>query len=180
MIEVLLTQSVEKLGEPGDIVKVAEGYARNYLFPRKLAVLPTPHNIAQYKKIRERRELELKAREEWARAAQAKLEGFALTFLRKAHDGKLYSSVRREEIAQQIFEKLGIEIPKDKIELDAPIESLGSIPSRSLCTKTLRRAFASTWRRSHRPDNSRSAVCAGGAWCWRAACAGPSPSALSQ
>jgi large subunit ribosomal protein L9 len=45
MIEVLLTQSVEKLGEPGDIVKVAEGYARNYLFPRKLAVLPTPHNI---------------------------------------------------------------------------------------------------------------------------------------
>jgi large subunit ribosomal protein L9 len=69
MIEVLLTQSVEKLGEPGDIVKVAEGYARNYLFPRKLAVLPTPHNIAQYKKIRERRALELKAREEWARAA---------------------------------------------------------------------------------------------------------------
>nr|BAL52668.1 50S ribosomal protein L9 [uncultured Acetothermia bacterium]BAL59277.1 50S ribosomal protein L9 [Candidatus Acetothermum autotrophicum] len=125
MIEVLLTQSVEKLGEPGDIVKVADGYARNYLFPRKLAVLPTPHNIAQYKKLREKRELELKQREEWARAAQAKLDGFTLTFQRKAHDGKLYSSVRREEIAQQISEKLGIEIPKDKIELDTPIEALG-------------------------------------------------------
>lgn len=125
MIEVLLTQSVEKLGEPGDIVKVADGYARNYLFPRKLAVPPTPHYIAQYKKIREKREMELKQREEWARAAREKLDGFTLTFQRKAHDGKLYSSVRKEEIAQQIVEKLNIEIPKDKIELDAPIEALG-------------------------------------------------------
>ncbi|MCL6642920.1 MAG: 50S ribosomal protein L9 [Candidatus Bipolaricaulota bacterium] len=125
MIEVLLTQSVEKLGEPGDIVKVADGYARNYLLPRKLAVLPTPHHINQFKRVRERRELELKAREEWARAAQAKLDGFALTFSRKAHDGKLYSSVRREEIVEQILQKLNIEIPKDKVELDAPIETLG-------------------------------------------------------
>jgi large subunit ribosomal protein L9 len=125
MIEVLLTQSVEKLGEPGDIVKVADGYARNYLLPRKLAVLPTPHSINQFKKVRERRELELKAREEWARAAQAKLDGFALTFSRKAHDGKLYSSVRREEIVEQILQKLNIEIPKDKVELDAPIETVG-------------------------------------------------------
>jgi large subunit ribosomal protein L9 len=125
MIEVLLTQSVEKLGEPGDIVKVADGYARNYLLPRKLAVLPTPHSINQFKKVRERRELELKAREEWARAAQAKLDGFAFTFSRKAHDGKLYSSVRREEIVEQILQKLNIEIPKDKVELDAPIETLG-------------------------------------------------------
>jgi large subunit ribosomal protein L9 len=128
MIEVLLTQSVEKLGEPGDIVKVADGYARNYLLPRKLAVLPTPHSINQFKKVRERRELELKAREEWARAAQAKLDGFALTFSRKAHDGKLYSSVRREEIVEQILQKLNIEVPKDKVELDAPIETLGVHP----------------------------------------------------
>ncbi len=126
MIEVLLTQSVEKLGEPGDIVKVAEGYARNYLFPRKLAVPPTPHYINQFKKVRERRELELKQREEWARTAQAKLEGLTLTFQRKAHDGKLYSSVRKEEIAEQILQKLNIEIPKDKIELERPIDALGT------------------------------------------------------
>lgn len=128
MIEVLLTQSVEKLGEPGDIVKVADGYARNYLLPRKLAVLPTPHYINQFKKVRERRELELKQREEWARAAREKLDGFALTFQRKAHDGKLYSSVRREEIVEQILQKLNIEIPKDKVELDAPIETIGVHP----------------------------------------------------
>lgn len=125
MIEVLLIQSVEKLGEPGDIVKVADGYARNYLFPRQLAVLPTPHNVNQFKRVRERRELELKQREEWARAAQAKFDGFALTFKRKAHDGKLYSSVRREEIAEQILNQLGFDLEKSKIELDTPIETLG-------------------------------------------------------
>lgn len=126
MIEVLLTQSVEKLGEVGDIVKVAEGYARNYLLPRKLAVLPTPHHVNQFKKIRERRAAELQQREAWARDAQAKLDGLTLTFKRRAHDGKLYSSVRREDIAEEILQKLNIEIEKGKIALEAPIEALGA------------------------------------------------------
>lgn len=128
MIEVLLTQPVEQLGEPGDIVKVAEGFARNYLFPRKLAVPPTPHYVNQFKKVRERRELELKQREEWAKSVQAKLDGLALTFQRKAHDGKLYSSVRREDIVEAIQNKLSIELEKSKVELDAPIEMLGVHP----------------------------------------------------
>lgn len=126
MVEVLLTQSVEKLGEPGDIVRVSDGYARNYLFPRKLAVVPTPHHVNQFKKVRDRRALELKQREDWARAAHAKLDSFALTFKRKAHDGKLYSSVRREEIAEHILSKLGLDLAKGKIELDTPIETLGT------------------------------------------------------
>ncbi|MCS6903155.1 MAG: 50S ribosomal protein L9 [Candidatus Bipolaricaulota bacterium] len=126
MIEVLLTESVEKLGEPGDIVKVADGYARNYLFPRKLAVLPTPHTINQFKRVRERRLAELQQREAWAREAQTKLDGFTLVFKRRAHDGKLYSSVRREEIAEEILQKLNIEIEKNKIVLEAPIETLGT------------------------------------------------------
>jgi large subunit ribosomal protein L9 len=126
MIEVLLTQSVEKLGEPGDLVKVADGYARNYLFPRKLAVLPMPHTVNQFKKARERRATELQQREAWARAAQAKLDGFTLTFKRRAHDGVLYSSVRREEIAEEILQKLNIELEKSKIVLETPIEALGA------------------------------------------------------
>lgn len=126
MIEVLLTQSVEQLGEPGEVVKVADGYARNYLFPRKLAVLPTPHHVNQFQKVRQRRALELKQREDWARAARAQLDGFSLTFQRKAHDNKLYSSVRREEIAEAIQNKLGIDLQKSKIELDPPIETLGT------------------------------------------------------
>jgi large subunit ribosomal protein L9 len=126
MIEVLLTQSVAQLGEPGEIVKVADGYARNYLFPRKLAVPPTPHHVNQFKKVRERHELELKQREDWARAARTKLDGLSLAFQRKAHDGKLYSSVRREEIVEAIQNKLSIDLQKSKIELDTPIETLGT------------------------------------------------------
>lgn len=126
MTEVLLTQSVDKLGEPGDLVKVADGFARNYLFPRKLAVPPTTHAVKQFKRVRERQSLELQQREEWARTAKGKLDGFTLTFKRRAHDGKLYSSVRREEIAAEILQKLNIELAKSKIALETPIETLGT------------------------------------------------------
>lgn len=127
-MEVLLIASVEKLGEPGDLVKVADGYARNFLIPRGLAVLPTPHNIERFKKIKERRAAELKEREEWAKSLKAQLDGLVLTFYRKAHDGKLYSSVRREEIAEKIKEQINAEIEKGKIDLEAPIEALGTHP----------------------------------------------------
>ncbi|MBI1741752.1 50S ribosomal protein L9 [Candidatus Acetothermia bacterium] len=129
-IEVLLTQSVEKLGEPGDIVRVADGYARNYLFPKNVATLPTPHNVNRFKKVRDARELELKKREEWAKSVKTKVDGFVLTFQRKSHDeGKLYSTVRREEIVEQIQQQLGIEIEKDRVGLGAhQIETLGTHP----------------------------------------------------
>jgi large subunit ribosomal protein L9 len=128
--EVLLTQSVEKLGEPGDIVRVADGYARNYLFPKSLATQATAHNVNRYKKVREARALELKKREEWAKTVKTKLDGFIATFQRKSHDeGKLYSTVRREEIVDYIQQALGIEIEKDRVELGAhQIETLGTHP----------------------------------------------------
>jgi large subunit ribosomal protein L9 len=129
-IEVLLTQSVEKLGEPGEIVRVAAGYARNYLFPKNLAIPPTPHNVRRYQKVREARELELKKREDWAKSVRTQLDGFTLTFQRKSHDeGRLYNSVRREEIVEQIQSLLGIEIEKDRIDLGThQIEALGTHP----------------------------------------------------
>jgi large subunit ribosomal protein L9 len=129
-IEVLLTQSVEKLGEPGDIVKVADGYARNYLFPKNVAIRPTPHNVNRFKKVRETRALELKKREEWAKTIKTKLDGFVCTFQRKSHnEGKLYSTVRREEIVEYIQQNLGIELEKDRVELGAhQIETLGTHP----------------------------------------------------
>jgi len=127
-MEVLLIASVEKLGEPGDLVEVSDGYARNFLIPRGLAVEPTPHNIERFKRIKEKRAAELKEREEWAKALKAQLDGLVLNFYRKAHEGKLYSSVRREEIAEKIKEKINAEIEKGKIELEAPIEALGIHP----------------------------------------------------
>lgn len=124
-MEVLLIAAVEKLGEPGDLVKVSEGYARNFLIPRGLAVEPTPHNVERFKRIKERRAAELKEKEEWAKSLKTQLDGLVLNFYRKAHEGKLYSSVRREDIAEKIKEQINAEIEKGKIELETPIEALG-------------------------------------------------------
>lgn len=124
-MHVLLTQTVEKLGEAGDVVKVAPGYARNYLLPKGLAVEPTPHNIERFKVTREKHITEVKEREEYARTLKQRLDGTVLTFYRKAHDQKLYSSVRPEEIAAQLSEQFQAEIEKGRVRMDAPIEALG-------------------------------------------------------
>ena len=127
-MQVLLTQTVEKLGEPGDIVDVAPGYARNYLIPKGLAVEPTPHNIERFRKVRKRRMEELKAREQRARELKEKLDGYVITFTRKAHDDKLYSSVRPEEIASHIEEHFNFELEKGRVHLEHPIDTLGKHP----------------------------------------------------
>jgi large subunit ribosomal protein L9 len=124
--EVMLTQPIDNLGDPGDVVTVAPGYARNYLLPRGLAVPPTQHNQERFRKAREAHLVELRNREEQAKALQQQLNGYALTFHRKSHEeGKLYSSVRPEEIVARLSEELGAEIERGKVQLSAPIETLG-------------------------------------------------------
>ncbi|OGF55478.1 MAG: 50S ribosomal protein L9 [Candidatus Fraserbacteria bacterium RBG_16_55_9] len=127
-MQVLLTQTVEKLGQPGDVVNVAPGYARNYLLPKGLAVEPTPHNVQRFQKTREKRVTEMKEREEQAKALKQKLDGTVLTFYRKSHDKKIYSSVRPEEIASQLSEQFRAEIEKGRVRIESPIEALGRHP----------------------------------------------------
>ena len=127
-MQVLLTQTVEKLGQPGDVVNVAPGYARNYLLPKGLAVEPTPHNVQRIQKTREKRVTEMKEREEQAKALKQKLDGTVLTFYRKSHDKKIYSSVRPEEIASQLSEQFRAEIEKGRVRIESPIEALGRHP----------------------------------------------------
>jgi large subunit ribosomal protein L9 len=129
-MEVLLITTVEKLGEPGDVVVVADGYARNYLLPKGLAVEPTPHNMERYRKLKERRMKELQSRKEKSLGLRERLNELVLTFEREAHEGKLYGSVRREDIAAKILEEVGEEIEKDRIELDESIEKLGKYTAR--------------------------------------------------
>ena len=127
-MEILLVKPVETLGEPGDVVDVKNGYARNYLFPKGFAVEPTTNNIQAIKKVRDERMKELMEREEAAQAFAEKLEGSVFTFTRKTHDdNKLYSSVRPEEIADAIEEKFGEEIEKSRVHIN-PIEELGKHP----------------------------------------------------
>lgn len=123
---VLLTASVDKVGHVGEVVNVASGFARNYLFPRGLAVEPSDHNIARFSKERAAHEAELVQRAEKARQLKAKLADQTLVFTRKAHgDGHLYGSVRSEDIAARIEEILGEPIEASRIRMEGAIETLG-------------------------------------------------------
>ena len=124
--KVLLTTTVERLGHVGEVVNVADGYARNYLLPCGLAVTPTEHNMARFAKQKEAHETELLQREEKARYLRDKLADKTLSFERKAHDDdRLYGSVRAEDITGQIDELLGEHIETSRVQLDHPIERLG-------------------------------------------------------
>lgn len=124
--KVLLTTTVDKLGHVGEVVDVASGYARNFLFPRGLAVEPSEHNVARFAKERAAHEAELLQRVEKARLLRDKLADRTLVFVRKAHDDdRLYGSVRPEDIAGQIEETLGEHIETSRIRIDGAIETLG-------------------------------------------------------
>ncbi len=124
--KVLLTETISSLGHIGEVVNVANGYARNYLFPGGLAVTPTEHNIARYAKAKLAHEVEIEEREAKAIRLSNALSGCHFIFTRKAHDNnQLYGSVRAEEIVSKIEEELGEHIEASRVLLERPIDSLG-------------------------------------------------------
>lgn len=125
--KVLLIKTVDRLGHVGEVVTVADGYARNYLFPQRLGIEPTEHNVAQYAKERAAHEAELLKREEKARLVRDRLADQTLTFERKAHDDdRLYGSVRADDIVAQIEELVGEHIESSRVHVETPIETLGA------------------------------------------------------
>ncbi|MGD0098262.1 MAG: 50S ribosomal protein L9 [Terracidiphilus sp.] len=126
-MEVILKDDVLNLGHRGDVVKVADGYARNYLLPRKLAMQATLENkavIEQMKAAAARRSATEKAQ---AEALAVKLEPVVLDFTRKSGDaGHLFGSVTSADIAAALAEK-GFEIDRRKIALAEPIKSIGDV-----------------------------------------------------
>lgn len=125
-MKVLLVKEVPGLGTPGEVVEVRDGYARNYLLPKKLAVLPTPHELSRYVKLKARYEEEIIDRRAKAQALAEKLRDAEFVFTRRVHDkNKLYAAVRAQDLAQAIAERFGEEIPLDRIKLE-PIHELGT------------------------------------------------------
>ncbi len=124
-MEVILKEDVDNLGHRGDVVKVADGYGRNYLLPRKLAMQATENNkavIEQMKAAAARRAATEKAQ---AEALAVKLEPLALSFIRKAGEhGHLFGSVTSADIAAELAAQ-GFEVDRRKIVLGEPLKSLG-------------------------------------------------------
>jgi large subunit ribosomal protein L9 len=124
-MEVILRQSVEKLGSPGDVVKVSNGFARNYLLPRGIAVVATEGNKKQIEAQRQRLEAAEDARREQAQGQAATFEQVSLTFsARVGEEGKLFGSVTAADIVQQL-EALGHHVEKRHVDLHEPIKALG-------------------------------------------------------
>lgn len=126
-MQVVLLEDVKSLGKKGEIVKVNEGYARNFILPRKLGVEATPKNLNDLK-LKKANE-EKKAAEQLAEARElgAKLEKSSVTLSIKAGDnGKAFGSVSRKEIAKAIQEQLGLDIDKKKLVLPEPLKTFGT------------------------------------------------------
>ena len=124
-MEVILRQAVDSLGHPGDIVKVSNGYARNYLLPHGIAYEATPGNRKRIEQERQRLESAETDRRTQAEELAKRLEEVSLSFsARVGEEGKLFGSVTAADIAQQL-EAQGIHIERRMIDLHEPIRSLG-------------------------------------------------------
>lgn len=124
-MEVILREDVTKLGHRGDIVKVADGYARNFLLPRKMAVAATSGNkkvVEQEKSAAVRREAVERG---GAEALAKQLEGLSVTVTRKVGEGvQLYGSVTNADVAEALHAK-GFNIDRRKVHLIEPIKIAG-------------------------------------------------------
>jgi len=124
-MEVILMSDVKDLGQEGDVVTVADGYARNGLFPNKLAQPVTEATRRRLAKMREKREADRKAGIEKAREMAARLEGVSCTITAKVSEGeKMYGSVTAGDISAALAEQ-GVKLDKESIVLDEPLKQLG-------------------------------------------------------
>jgi large subunit ribosomal protein L9 len=125
-MKVVLRADLEQIGKKGDIVDVADGYARNYLVPKGLAFKATPGVEAQATAMRRGRDVrdasDRAAAEEVAKSLVAKVVTIPA---RAGAEGKLFGSVTTTEVAEAVAAQTGIEIDRRKLHLDEPIRTLG-------------------------------------------------------
>ena len=127
-MQVILLERVEKLGQMGDVVKVRDGFARNFLLPKKKALRATAQNRTYFDTQRVQLEAHNLDRKTEAQAVAAKLEGKTFTLLRQAGDrGQLYGSVSPRDIAD-IVGAGGFSINRTQVPLDKAIKTIGLFP----------------------------------------------------
>jgi large subunit ribosomal protein L9 len=130
MVDLILLERVEKLGQMGQIVKVKPGYARNYLLPQKKAMRATKENLAYFETQRAQLEANNLQRKSEAQEIAERMEGLAVVVIRQAGEsGQLYGSVAARDIAEAVTAS-GYTVNRSQIVLDRPIKTLGMHPVR--------------------------------------------------
>ena len=126
-MQVVLFEDVKALGKKGDVVKVNDGYARNFIFPKKLGVEATPQNLA---KLKQQKAYEAKVAAEQLAAAKDLANVIAAKTVtlkvKGGEGGRLFGAISSKEIAQAAKEQCDLELDKKKIVLPEPIKTLGT------------------------------------------------------
>jgi large subunit ribosomal protein L9 len=124
-MKVILREDVEKLGKAGEVVKVADGYGRNFLIPRNLALLANVRNMKTLDHDRRVIETRAKKTRKAAEDTASTLSGLSLTLRAKAgEEGKLFGAVTSRDIAEAL-EKAGVKVDRKSVQLAEPIKQLG-------------------------------------------------------
>ena len=124
-MEIILLERIEKLGAIGDVVKVKDGFARNYLLPRKKALRANESNRKLFEASRERIEAENAEKRSEAEKAAKSVDGKSVQLIRQASNtGQLYGSVSARDIAEAL-EGVGAHVAKSQVVLDRPIKAIG-------------------------------------------------------
>ena len=126
-MKVILQQDVKGQGKKGQLVDVSDGYARNFLLAKKLAVLATPENVNTMKQQEKARKAQEAAEKAEAEALSKKLETITVKVAAKAGEGgRLFGAVTSKEISEALNAQFGLNIAKAKLVLDEPIKACGT------------------------------------------------------
>jgi len=125
-MEVILNQDVQKIGKAGSVVKVKDGFARNFLIPNRLAVVATPLSLKKLEQEKQKKILQMQNLKKQSEELKDKLAQLSLTIaaLTQSEEEKLFGSITAQDIAAALKEE-GFDIDKNLLELNEPIKSLG-------------------------------------------------------
>lgn len=127
-MKIVLRSDVDNLGNKGDLVDVADGYARNFLVPKGLAIRATPGIQKQADAMRRNRDARDRRDRESAEALASAFSGRVVTVNARAGEGgRLFGSITSSDVAEAIKSQLDVEIDRRKIALDEPIKELGTV-----------------------------------------------------
>jgi large subunit ribosomal protein L9 len=126
-VKVILQKSVERLGDPGDVADVADGYARNYLIPRGLAVRAEKGMVRHAESLKRSHEVRTEARKGEFEALAARLiQSPVLVTARAGDEGRLFGSVTAADVAGALSAQVGVQVDRKDVHLDEPIRSVGT------------------------------------------------------
>ncbi len=124
-MEIILKQDVNKIGKAGSVVKVKDGFARNFLIPNGLAVPLNASNLKHLEEEKKKRSLQEEKTKKEAQELRDKIASFSLTIPVLVHEGeKLYGSITSQEISTALKEE-GFDLDKSRIKLEEPLKALG-------------------------------------------------------